>query len=310
MKKLNYLILMFSIVFLAVSCDEVPENSDANLLEIYFEGQIGISETDFISPELTCKIFGSDFSNVKITKMIISENATSSVKVGDALDFNNENSSATITITSETGVEKTYTVFAEQFGVPAFVGNWTFNSECYFNYTYCDDQGQNCGQDYYGNLSTDGYGTYFINGDPIYDNTLNIAYTTMDDQGFLNGTYTYGPGADGEMGSYEHETDGGNTMDLNDNFERLFPGNGTWKWNTVTNQITFYNADKSKQSVTYNNNGDKTHWYSADPNSLTLWLTVDRTGLPTDHEAFLEYGYTPTAWTLAGYVLTFNMGKN
>jgi len=42
---------------------------------------------------------------VIIKRMIISENAKSSVKVGESLNFNNADNIVSITVTSETGVQ-------------------------------------------------------------------------------------------------------------------------------------------------------------------------------------------------------------
>lgn len=306
-------LLAFIVSFTACKDETVP-NIDANLLEIELEGQIGVSDADVANSKFACTIYGDDYSNVKIKRMIISENAISSVKVGESLSFSNETSSAEITITSETGVKKTYTIKAEKFVVPEFTGDWTLTNECFFNYTYCNEDGTDCGQDYYGSLSSNDYGSYFIHGDQIYDNTLKMEFASVDGSGNLTGTFHYGPGADGKIGSFEHQPDGGEIIDLNENFTRLFPGDGTWKMNPVSNEITFYNSDKSKQSTTYSNSGDKVHWQveTLDGGAIqfTLWLKVNRTGLPTDHEALLEYGYNATAWTLAGYMIGFKMIKD
>jgi len=313
--KLITLPILLALILCISACKDVTEeNIDANLLEIELEGQIGVSFADAAKSEFICTVFGEDYSNVKIKRMIISENGTSSVKVGESLSFSDANPSAPITITSETGIQKTYTILLEKFGVPDFVGNWTFTPECFFHYTYCNEDGSDCGQDYYGSLSSDDYGTYFIHGDQLYDNTLKMEFVSVDGSGNLNGTFDHGPGIDGEIGSFAIEIEGGQIIDLNENFIRLFPGQGTWKWNPSKNEITFFNADKSKQSVTYSNGDDKKHWQieTLDNGSiqLTLWLNVNREGMPSDHEALLLYGYNATAWTLAGYMIGFKMIKN
>jgi hypothetical protein len=84
--------------------------------------------------------------------------------------------------------------------------------------------------------------------------------------------------------------------------------------NPATNEITFYNSDKSKQSLTYSNKADMVHWQVVtrddSKTELTIWLNVDRTGMPSDHEAWLQYGYTATAWTLGGYMIGLKMIKD
>lgn len=303
------------VTLIIASCsDGVKENIDANLLEIELEGQIGIAEADVANAEFECMLFTDNYASVKVKRMIISENATSSVEVGESLNLSNQDNSASITITSETGVEKVYTIKAIKFEAPEFTGQWTFTNECYFYYTYCNDDGTGCGQEYYASLSEDDYGTYFIHGDKIYDNTLNIEFSTVDGSGNLLGSYSYGQGSDGNIGSYEIVTEAGQTLDLNTNFSRLFQGNCTWKMNPATNEIIFYNADKSKQSPTYSNNSDMVHWQvsTLDESSvqLTIWLKVDRAGLPSDHEAWQIYGYNATAWTLGGYMVGLVMIKD
>jgi len=281
-KKISISFLFLSAFMLLVTCsDNSKKNSDANLLEIELEGQIGVATADEANAEFTCMIFTEDYSAVKIKRMIISDNASSSVKVGESLNLNNAGNSATITITSETGVQKTYTIKATKFVPPDFIGSWTFTNGCYFEYNYCNEDGTGCGQVYFGSLSQDDYGTYFVHGDQVYDNTLTMEFSSLDLAGNLNGSYTHGAGADGEPGSFEIVTDGGQTIDLNENFTRLFPGNGTWKMNPATNEITFYNSDKSKQSATYSNNADIVHWQVVvrddSKTELTIWLKVDRT---------------------------------
>jgi len=313
-KKISIIFFFLSSFLFLLSCsDDSKKNSDANLLEIEVAGQIGVATANEANAEFTCMIFTDDYSNVKINRMIISEQATSSVEVGESLDLNNESNSATITITSETGVLKTYTIKATKFVPPDFIGNWTFTNECYFEYSYCND-GSDCGWIYYASLSQDDYGTYFVHGDQVYDNTLQMEFGTVDAAGSLNGSYTHGAGADGEPGSFEIVTDGGQTIDLNVNFTRLFPGGGTWKMNPVTNEITFYNSDKSKLSLTYSNKADMVHWQVVirddSKTELTIWLNVDRTGMPSDSEAWLQYGYTATAWVLGGYMIGLKMVKD
>ena len=314
LKEISILSLFISFLFFLEACEkDNGKNSDANLLEIELEGQIGVAEANVANAEFTCMIYSSDYANVKIKRMIISENATSSVKVGESLNLNHVDNIASITITSETGVQKVYTIRAAKFVVPEFIGEWTFTNECFFQYTYCNEDGTGCGQDFYGSLSSDDYGTYFLHGDQFYDNTLKLEFSNVDGSGNLNGTYTYEPGVDGQIGSFEIVTNGGETLDLNENFTRLFPGDGSWKLNPVNNEITFYNADKSKQSLTYSNGDDKTHWQiettEDGKTQLTIWLKIDRTGMPSDHDALLQYGYNATTWVLGGYMIGFKMTK-
>lgn len=315
LKKISILYILISSLFFLQACENDKEkNSDANMLEIELEGQIGVAEANVANAEFTCMIYTTDYANVIIKRMIISENAKSSVKVGESLNFNNADNIVSITVTSETGVQKIYTIRAAKFVVPEFIGEWTFTNECFFNYTYCNEDGTGCGQDYYGSLSSDDYGTYFLHGDQLYDNTLKLEFSNVDGSGNLNGTYSHGPGADGQIGSFEIVTDGAENIDLNENFTRLFPGDGSWKLNPVNNEITFYNTDKSKQSLTYSNGDDKTHWQietmEDGKTQLTIWLKVDRTGMPSDHEALLLYGYNATAWVLGGYMIGFKMLKD
>jgi len=313
MRKVTILFTICILVAFGFSCDkEADQNKYCELFSISFEGQTGDTDIDRDYNEVAFQIFTDNLSAVRISEMTLSDGATPSTAVGETLDFSNENNTADLTITSESGEKtKAYTIFMDNLA-PDFVGSWKMTSgtnRYSFQVKYCD--GGDC------SLETSIDPAVFTNGSAAADNTINFTLDGFDEETIMYGKFTYGPGADGEMGSYEHtHATTSEVYDFNDNYGILF-AQGSWELNLGTSRITFFNADRSASIKTYTNYLDKKHWImgtDADGTTemFTFWLPVNRSGMLSAQQAWETHGADdPTlAYIMGGFFIEFNMVKN
>ena len=115
------LVAAFSLVL--VGCggnDDKPSGSEErSITGISFDGQIGTAkiERTASNAEVTFQWNTSSGSpaSIEIKTLAISEKATASVKVGDKLNFDNAEKTATITVTAENGTPLVWTVIMDPF---------------------------------------------------------------------------------------------------------------------------------------------------------------------------------------------------
>ena len=340
MKKINKLIYicLFAalVLFIGNSCTENSieyENVYSELFDIKLEGQIGAPVIDYENKTISIRVYSENYAAIELRDIAISKNATTSIPVGGTIDFSTSDSQD-ISITAEIGGSiKTYTITIAKFTAPPFVGNWEMGSgeeRFRFHVNYCE--GDDCSERifdpvsnrywfYYGvwywSCETWGppYCYYtFTNGAATMDNTLSIGElkgVTKDLK--MYGDFTFGPGDDGEMGSYEHtHATTGEVFDFNDNY-RVMPTNGTWELDLISNKLEFFNADKSRSVLTYAG-GDLTDWeFSDDPGAeeFIFRLQVNRNGLMSAEEAWTVYGEEDDtlAKIMGGFALEFRMVK-
>jgi hypothetical protein len=313
MKNPGYYFILALFVLLLTSCEEeLGKNTYGELFTIQFEGQYSEPVINREESTVSFQMFTDNLSEVVIGDMFTSVGATASTPVGGSLDFDNPDNSAELTLTSESGnYTKTYTIYLVNLA-PDFVGDWKMTSGTYeynFMVTYCDNG--EC------SLEKPFDPSNFTNGAGSMDNTVSFTLDGFnEEEGIMSGQYTYGPGADGEMGSYEHtHATTSEEFDFNDNYGVLFTS-GSWELNVLTNRIIFSNADGSSSIKTYTNYIDKKHWKmgkDADNTTdmFTFWLPVNRSGMLSASQAWDLYGDDdPTlAYMMGGFVVEFNMIK-
>ena len=108
MKRYKFIFLTLTLVTMfACQKDPLSEirdggwNKERNIIGISFAGQIGLTTIvrDGTNATIGFLDYSSDFSNIQINALEVSYGASASVKVGDKLNFNNAEKTATITIT-------------------------------------------------------------------------------------------------------------------------------------------------------------------------------------------------------------------
>jgi len=104
-------------------------NKERNIIGISFAGQIGLTTIvrDGTNATIGFLDYSSDFSNIQINALEVSYGASASVKVGDKLNFNNAEKTATITITPANGEPLIWKIVAGQYVNP-YNGTWSIQS--------------------------------------------------------------------------------------------------------------------------------------------------------------------------------------
>ena len=114
MKYLKYIALI--LIIFQMSCVNDPWqdvedggwNNERNVLDIQFDHQVGTAEITRIDDEtgtirFTINAYAvKDFSAVKLNSITLSYEGTSSVKAGESLNFDNDDKSTTLMVTSPT----------------------------------------------------------------------------------------------------------------------------------------------------------------------------------------------------------------
>jgi len=335
-KILYKALFLVATLLIANSCDENNieyESVYSELFEIQFQGQVGDAIIDYENKTVSLKVFAQDYSTIELNKLIVSKDATTSISEGEIIDFSTTNT-IDITIAAANGSNtKTYTVNMERFTSPPFIGNWTVSSDYAdpvrihlmwitpwwedshvdaFNLT--DSWWNPWGQGDYWSCDN-GVGDcydFFTNGAAVMDNTLSmgeIQEVTEDLK--MIGEFIYGPGDDGDMGSYEHtNASTGEVFDFNSSYNVL-PSSGIWELDLATNRLVFYNSDRSISTKLFIkgesegeytdrlNNGEvlrgngfaglENGWEIIDEKFYFL-LEIDRSNLNDQWDSFYTYG--------------------
>jgi len=181
----------------------------------------------------------------------------------------------------------------------------------------------------------------FTKGEAVMDNTLSMGElqgVTEDNKMF--GEFIYGPGADGDMGGYEHiNATTEEVHDYNDSYGVL-PNSGIWELDLTTNHLVFFNSDKSKSTKLFivgesegefpdliangveilgnGFNGLADGWNVVD-GKFHFFLEIDRSNLNDQEGSFYDYGFEAPwhEWSLGfdqtehkingGFALEFRM---
>ncbi|WP_439490813.1 hypothetical protein [Algoriphagus sp.] len=253
MKKYNLKLLPLVAILLQVSCainpfDEFESgnwNNERSILTLKFENQVGketITRVDDRSGIIHLGINTgamAEMSNIKITSLVLSYGAEADVKTGDALDFENESSSAKIKVTSPTGKTRDYTVIAEAFE-ETIIGTYKLNNLVVFGGT---------GPEYGGGgvlPMTEKPWVWLPSGGPAaeLDNTLTIELEGFTEEGNSFGTLVNDAGADGLFADFQQVAFGSYpATDVNNFYRKIPTGTGKWSRNYATGMVTFTFAD-------------------------------------------------------------------
>ncbi len=222
-------------------------NNERSILCIKFQNQVGAAEIVRDGDATGTIMVGintdavSDFTNIELSTLVLSYDASATVDVGDALNFENESSSATITVTSPTGISREYTVIAEPF-TETILGTYAVSNLIVWGGT---------GPEYGGGAvlaMTDKPWVWPENGGPAaeLDNTITLELGGFTDQGNSYGTITNNAGPDGAYADFQYVLDP--STDVNGFYRKIPAGEGQWERNYATGMVTFTFADGSTTS--------------------------------------------------------------
>ena len=224
--------------------EEGDWNNERSILNIKFENQVGAAEivrdgddTGTITVGINVDAV-PDFSNIALSNLVLSYDAASSVKVGEALNFENASNSAVITVTSPTGMKREYTVIAEPF-TETILGTYAISNLVVWGGT---------GPEYGGGAvlaMTDKPWIWPENGGPSaeLDNTITLELTGFTDAGNSFGTIVNNAGADGAYADFQYVLDP--PTNVNGFYRKIPAGEGQWERNYATGMVTFTFADGS-----------------------------------------------------------------
>ena len=231
-------------------------------------------------------------TSVKLKKLDLSFQATSSVKVGDALDFSN--GQASFTVTSTLGETRTYTIHVSEF-TESLVGTYQVNTLTIFGGT---------GPEYGGGAImqladkpwcwSDTYGP-----DAECDNTLTFTLTGVTEDGSTTGTCINNAGDDGKyadfmfQGSMNKEEEGVD-IDLKKFYRQIPEGESTWIRNYSEGTVTFISKDgrttvgQFVEAGTIDVGYDKSFTVDNQAFQFSLNGTDDWTNIYSDYDKFAK----------------------
>ena len=201
MKTYKY-ILVIMITAILSGCQKDPLsvvndgawNKERNILNISFAGQVGSTTITRDGNTATIEFlsYSDDFSAIAVNALEVSFGASASVSVGEKLNFNNPDHSATIKITPVNGEPLDWTIKVALYDNP-YAGTWGVET---FRFKWDDWFGWGLAgeDDVVAKMSTTAKGL---------DDAITFgAIEGVEPSGSLYGSYERAAGADGSFGSY------------------------------------------------------------------------------------------------------------
>lgn len=261
---MRYLIfsLVLLLAFAQYSCKKDPMSdlnsgdwsNERSIENIKFQNQVGqpsIARLDASTGEVDVSINVDavpDLSNIVVEELVLAYGATASVEEGDALNFENESNTATITVTSQTGKTRDYTVHASSF-TEDLLGTYDISALSLFGGT---------GPSYGGAAVLDLTSKPWVwpeTGGPAaeLDNTITFELGGITEEGNTYGTITNSAGDDGMYADFVFMQDP--QTDVNHFYRKIPEGEGEWLRNYNTGNITITFPDGSTTTATFKQSG-------------------------------------------------------
>lgn len=300
MKKILY-VLLVAVALTQSSCQSDPLedidkgnwNNERNVLEIKFENQVGKAvvtrvddETGTINLAINVDAV-PNLSHIVVQDLVLSYEAKSTVNEGEALNFENAQKSATITVTSPTGKSRVYTVVASSFK-ESLIGTFDIDNLVVYGGT---------GPEYGGGavlaLTDKPWNWSTIDGpDKELDNQLVFKMTGITEDGNTYGTVSNTSGADGLYANFIYT--GNPRTDVNNFYRQIPKGEGTWLRNYTTGTVTFTFADGATKIGSFESAGvealgnGKTKTITNNAFAFNLNGTDDWGSIYSDYDKFVK----------------------
>ncbi len=281
--------------------DEINDgkwNHERQVIDIKFENQVGLATIEALdastgSIEITINVGAvPDLSNIKISALQLSYQAVASVGIGDALNFENPERSATLSVMSKTGESREYTVHVSEFE-EEIVGSWNIQGLAIFGGT---------GPEYGGGavmaLADKPWCWSSVTGpEAEYDNILTFSMTGVTDDGNTFGTCINDAGADRKYFDaiyVGNNPETGENVDLKHFYRQIPEGESSWIRDYSAGTITFTDKDGNVTTGSFVDAGtenlgyDKSFTVTDNALSFTLKGTDDWTNIYTDYDKFVK----------------------
>ena len=295
-----------AVALLAASCERDMQseinggkwNHERQVIDIKFANQIGNAEIDnfdsttgFIDISINVDAV-PDLSEIKIESLQLSYRATSTAGVGDALNFENADRSASLTVTAATGETRQYTIHVKEFK-ETIVGNWAVDGLYLYGGT---------GPEYGGGA------VLALNDKPWCwneqtgpgaecDNTLTFTLEGVTDEGNTFGTCVNDPGADGKYFDalyVGNNPETGENVDVSGFYRQVHEGTSTWLRDYASGTIIFTDANGRTTTGSFVGAGSEDlgydHSFTVDDHALAFSLngTDDWTNIYSDYDKFVK----------------------
>ncbi len=253
MKSTLYMAILASLIIGINSCQKDPfadynnggGSHERAIVSVMTPGQIGVAEIERTVNTSIASIYvipGTDISAMNVA-LQISPLAISNPASGATLNFANADSTSKITITSETGEVREWTIKIKEFQ-DNLIGTWSIDTMLIAWYV-------GPGEDW-GWGGTKGYDKYFPNAHYEYDDLLTFTIEGVRENGNLYGKIVHNPGADGEFGEFtlvKQVIPAPPANDYNPKFRTIPVGEGTWE-RDFANNVIYFNKGAGSEAVT------------------------------------------------------------
>lgn len=291
---------------LAQSCvkdlqDEINDgkwNHERQVIDIKFENQVGVAAIEALDAttgtiDITINVGAvPDLSAVKISSMQLSYQAVASANVGDALNFENPDRSATLSVTSTTGESREYTIHVSEFE-EEIVGKWNIQALTIFGGT---------GPEYGGGAVmalADKPWCWSNETGPTaeYDNILTFTLDGITDDGNTYGTCVNDAGADGKYFDalfIGNNPETGENVDLKHFYRQVPEGESKWERDYAAGTISFTDKEGKVTTGSFVGAGTENLGYdksfTVTDNALAFALRGqdDWTNIYTDYDKFVK----------------------
>jgi hypothetical protein len=274
-------------------------NQERSVLDLKFKNQVGQAEIERIDDTtgeiiVTLNVGAiSDLSKVEVESIQLSYQATASVKKGETLNFSNPERKATLTVISETGKTREYSIYATEFR-ETLEGTWTIDNFVLYGgtgpewgggrvYAFMDKSW--CWHDDYSPAKE-------------YDNTLTFTMTEITDDGNTSGTCVNHAGSDGRYADFIFKStsnpENGVDVDMKHYYRQIPEGESTWVRNYATGTISFTDSNGKITTGVLDNTGSYDMGYDLSvtvPNnafSFNINGVDDWTYIYTDYDVFVK----------------------
>ncbi len=251
MKFYQYILIAIT-VFGIQSCvkdplEEITKggwNHERTVINLMFENQVGkaiIENTDATTGVITLAINVSvipDLTNVKLTQLELSFQAKSTLEIGQTMNFQNDTKSGMITITSETGQKRDYSIHVTEFS-ETILGVWDIKALTVFGGT---------GPEYGGGAVLQ-LGDKPLSWSSIYgpntelDNTLTFTLDSISETGNTYGKVMNNSGVDGKCADFIFSGDNPEnplkTVDVTKFYRQIPKGTGHWMRDYAKGTVVF-----------------------------------------------------------------------
>ena len=275
-------------------------NQDRKILNIKFAGQAGLAKvedtdasTGIINVSLATNLV-EDMSKVTLETLELSYNAKSSVQRGETVDFTGS-ADPTITVTSETGKTRTYTIVMTEF-TETILGTYKITSSRVWGGT-----GPEWGGGALMEPSTKSWCWYADEGHgpaAEYDDYLEFTLDEIMADGNTTGTCIHYGGVDAKHWNCLFKAavnkEGDTDIDLHKFYRQIPVGTSTWVRDYVNNTISFTDADGKVTTGQFLSGGDYTVYegkvLTVEQNAFQFNLSGvdDWTNIYSDYDKFVK----------------------